>query len=169
MEPIIIQKSKMKFVGMSFYGDPFDTRGGWDQENEIGRVWVRFFKYLEMHKGSIQNIIQSDVCYEIHIYNEETRTKGYFEVFVGMQVDVFDSVSVELLGKVIPASQYAVFTLEGEQITTDWHLTVDKWISQAGYECEETFAIQVYDQRFKGVDRIAESELDVYLPLKTNK
>ena len=55
------------------------------------------------------------------IYNQETITKGIFEVFVGMQVDIIEGVPVELLVKVLPSTDYAVFTLEGEDIvvTTD--------------------------------------------------
>lgn len=165
MEPTIIQKPEMKLVGMSFYGDPFDTHSGWDQNNEIGRLWVRFFDYLKENMDNIPNLASQDALYELHVYNEQMFTLGHFEAFVGIEVENLDAVPLDLLAKIIPASKYAVFTLEGEQIIADWHLTVDKWIAEAGYQRDESFAIQFYDHRFKGLDRIAESVLDVYLPL----
>ena len=36
-------------VGLSFYGDPFDTSGVWTEENHIGRTWQRLMSYLEQH------------------------------------------------------------------------------------------------------------------------
>jgi predicted transcriptional regulator YdeE len=167
MEPRIIEKPEIRLVGMSFYGDPFDTHSGWDQNNEIGRVWVRFFDYLKDKMTAIPNLVTPDALYELHIYGEEMLTIGYFEAFVGIEVENLDSVPLDLLGKLIPVSQYAVFTLEGEQIVADWHLTVDKWIADAGYQRDERFSFQYYDHRFKGLDRIDESILDVYLPIAT--
>jgi len=165
MEPSIVHKPEIKLVGISFYGDPFDTHSGWDQNNEIGRLWVRFFDYLQTNMDNIPNLARPDAMYEMHVYGEEMLTIGHFEVFVGIEVENLESVPLDLLAKIIPASQYAVFTLEGEQITADWHLTVDKWISEAGYQRDESFSFQYYDHRFKGIDRIAESQLDVYLPI----
>ena len=165
MEPSIIQKPEMKFVGMSYFGDPFVSHNGWDQNNEIGRLWVRFFDYLKSNMDGIPNLESQDALYEMHVYGGEMFTIGHFEAYVGIEVKTLDAVPLELQAKIIPASRYAVFTLVGEQITEDWHLTVDKWIVKAGHQRDESFSLQVYDQRFKGQDRIAESVLDVWLPL----
>ena len=79
MEPFITKKPEMHLVGMSFYGDPFSLRGGWDGENEIGRVWARFMKYLGEKEDLLKGIIYPDAFYEVHIYNEETIEKGVFD------------------------------------------------------------------------------------------
>jgi predicted transcriptional regulator YdeE len=76
---------------------------------------------------------------------------------------------VDLLVKVLPATDYAVFTLEGEQIASDWHLEIDQWIKTAGYEHAHPYSFQYYDVRFKGLDRLAESQLDVYMPVAKQK
>lgn len=165
MEPSIIQKPNMNFVGMSYYGDPFVSHSGWDQNNEIGHLWVRFFDYLKSNMDGIPNLENQDALYEMHVYGEEMFTIGHFEAFVGIEVKTLESVPLELVAKTTPASRYAIFTLVGEQITADWHLTVDKWIVEAGYQRDEGFSLQYYDQRFKGLDHIAESVLDVWLPL----
>ena len=165
MQPLITQKPEMLLVGMSFYGDPFSTHGGWEGENEIGRVWTRLMKFLEQNPDGIHSVTQPGVFYEVHIYNQETPTKGVFEVFVGVQIDQLQEVPVDLLVKVLPASQYAVFTLEGEEISSDWYQSIDQWIAEAGYQRANSFFFQYYDQRFKGVDRIEESILDIYMPV----
>jgi predicted transcriptional regulator YdeE len=166
MEPVIIQKLEINLVGMSFYGDPFDIRGGWDEENEIGRVWTRFLKYLKENRNRILHITKPDVGYEVHVYDQDTNTKGLFEVFVGVQVDQIESVPVELLVKILPETTYAVFTFQGEAISSDWPMQIDQWITTAGYQRAHPFSFQYLDERFKGVDRIAESEIDVYMPVK---
>ena len=166
MEPVIVNKEEIILVGVSFYGDPFDTHSGWDEENEIGRLWQRFMKYLENNGNGILHITNTEAAFEVHVYNQETSTRGFFEVFIGLQVDHIEATPVDLLIKVLPASSYAVFTFQGEAISSDWHMEIDQWITAAGYERTYPFSFQYLDQRFKGVDRLAEFILDVYMPVK---
>lgn len=166
MQPTIISKPEMLLVGMSFYGDPFDTSGVWTEENQIGRVWQRFMRYLEQHSGAIQNRTAVDVFLEVQIYNQETIEKGFFEVFVGVQVEQLQPIPLELLGKVLPATDYAVFTLVGEAIFSDWDMHIDQWLAQAGYRRAYPYSIQYYDSRYKGLDQISESTLDLYMPVE---
>lgn len=166
MEPLIVQKPEIKLIGMSFYGDPFDTRGGWDAENEIGRVWTRFTQYLKLNGEGIQYIVTPGVFYEVHIYNDETATKGNFEVFVGVPIDHIEAIPVELLVKILPPTAYAVFTFQGDAIASDWNMQIGQWLSDAGYRRAHPFSFQYYDDRFKGVDKISESILDVYMPVE---
>ena len=169
MEPIIIEKPAITLVGMSFYGDPFETSAGWTEENQIGRLWERLMAYLAEHSESIQHRSAVQASYEVHIYGPETMTKGLFEVFVGIQVERIEAVPVELLVKILPPTTYAVFTLAGKQISSDWHLEINQWIGQAGYQHALPFSIQYYDQRFKGLGKIEESVLDVYMPISKHR
>ena len=166
MEPIITPKPEIILVGMSFFGDPFSTRGGWDAENEIGRLWSRLMKYLSHDGENIQHITQPGVAYEVHVYSGETVTQGIFEVFVGLPVENIEAVPFELLVKILPPCEYAVFTFAGEEIKSDWHMQIDEWIEAAGYERAHSFSFQYMDERFKGVDNLEESMLDVYMPVK---
>jgi predicted transcriptional regulator YdeE len=59
-----------------------------------------------------------------------------------------------------------VFTLRGEQITSDWSRMIDDWMLDAGYSSAYPYGFQLYDQRFKGLDDLEASELDVYFPIK---
>ena len=166
MQPTIVRKDEINLVGMSFYGDPFETSAGWTEENQIGRLWQRFMNYLAENAELIPHRVPIHASYELHVYGPETMTKGLFEVFVGIQVEKLISLPVDLLGKVLPATEYAVFTLKGKQISSDWHLEIDQWISEAGYQGAHPFSFQYYDERFKGLDKIEESQLDVYMPVK---
>jgi AraC family transcriptional regulator len=166
MEPRIVDKDRMLLLGFSFFGDPFQFSGDWSEENEIGRLWKRFMAYLEKRVAHIHNVSPEHVFYEVHIYHEETISKGLFEIFVGLQVTSLEDVPVDLLVKILPPTRYAVFTLKGQQITSDWHLMIHDWLEAAGYRATGAYSFQYYDQRFKGLDQLDASSLDVYIPLQ---
>lgn len=166
MDVKIIEKDQMLLVGLSFFGDPFKSSAGWTEENEIGRLWVRFMNFLESQGARIQHIKEHEVSYEVHIEHPETQEKGEYEVFVGLEVAQLKDLPVELLVKVLPPTSYAVFTLTGEEITSDWHQMIHRdWLPESGYRIAFDYAIERYDERFKGLDRIAESVLEVYIPV----
>ena len=165
MKPRFVQKKEITLVGLSFYGDPFETSPGWTEENQIGRLWQRLMAYFEENNQAITQCAQADASYEVHIYGPETITKGLFEFFVGFNVIRLGSVPLDLLVKKLPPAEYALFTLEGTQISSDWHMEVEQWITSAGYQRSLPFSIQYYDERFKGVDQIEESVLDVLIPV----
>lgn len=169
MKPKIIELSKIYLAGVSFFGDPFQASSEWTEENEIGRLWSRFFEYLHSHKHPFQ-MVNKEEAFEVHIFHDKTEENGHYEIFIGMQTDVLDSIPFDLQVKVLPEGKYAVFTLKGEQIVSDW--TKDmmfKWLPEAGYQGSQNFGFQLYDKRFKGMDKIAESTLDVYVPVKPIK
>jgi AraC family transcriptional regulator len=165
VEPRIVEKGRMILVGFSFFGDPFAESGGWTEENEIGSLWSRFSNYLADHRDQIKHVEDDDAAYEVHVESEETTSKGHREVFVGIEVNQLDNVPVELLVKVLPPTTYVVFTLQGEQIISDWSLMIAEWMLDADYVPSHTYGFQLYDRRFKGLDNLEGSELDVYVPV----
>lgn len=170
MIPKIVDKEQIILAGFSFYGDPFELRGGWTEENEIGRLWQRFLRYMDEHNPSLNNLLVENVMYEVHIIHDETPRTGVFEVFTGFEVTNPLQIPVQMLAKILPASRYAVFTLEGEAISSDWHKSIEsEWLPLAEYEMAGDFEFQYYDERFKGVDKIDESLLDVYIPVVNAK
>jgi AraC family transcriptional regulator len=167
MQPKISDVRQIILIGMSFYGDPFDLHSGWDEENQIGCLWKRFLDYLSRHPEITQNPNQTNAMYEVHIYNEETQKKGLFDVFVGMESNSQDirDVSIELSVKILPLTRYAIFTFSGEEITSDWEKVLQNWLTKSGYRSTHSFNFQYYDDRFKGLDNLEESVLDVYFPI----
>jgi AraC family transcriptional regulator len=168
MQPKITDIKRVILIGMSFYGDPFDSHAGWDEENQIGHLWKRFIGYLSQHPEIIQNQNQPNILYEVHIYNEETKEKGLFEVFVGAEFNPRDikDVPIELSVKILPVTQYAIFTFKGKQINSDWEMALQNWLTTSGYQSPYSFNFQYYDDRFKGLANLEESALDVYIPIK---
>lgn len=166
MQPIIIDQKQITLLGMSFYGDPFDKHAGWDEDNQIGLLWKRLMGFLGENQ-SFKTLLHSDAFYELHIYSEETNTKGLFEVFVGVEFNCegLNTVPPQLSIKNLPITQYAVFTFVGDQISSDWEKTMQDWLSTSDYQSSGTYGFQFYDERFKGVDNLAESTLDVYIPI----
>ena len=171
MQPKISDSGPILLAGMSFYGDPFDMHSGWDEDNHIGRLWKRFTDYLSenpkwMLSGRLPNGWPK-AMYEVHIYSAETHLKGLFEVFVGVECapqEVGD-VPIELCVKPLPAGSYAVFTFSGRDIVVDWEQDIQAWLAASGYRSAHAFNFQYYDERFKGLDRLEESVLDVYVPI----
>jgi predicted transcriptional regulator YdeE len=165
MEPIIIDKDQMTLLGFSFYGDPFRLSAGWTEENEIGRLWQRFTAYLDQHRHRIQHVRSDAVMYEVHIEHDETREKGEYEVFVGLEVERLDQVPVELTAKILPPTTYAIFSLHGKEITSDWPMIIFEWLSGSEYQRAHPYGFQRYDERFRGLEHLEESTLDVYVPV----
>ena len=162
----ILEKEQILLAGMSFFGDPFAMSSEWTEENEIGRLWARFMAYLSKHNNCIPSRKARDVCYEVHIQHEETKVKGHYEIFIGVEIDEVDAAPVELQVKVLPATAYAVFTLRGQAIVSDWWREIyQEWLPQSGYQCVQPYSFQYYDRRFKGMDKLDESTLDVYIPV----
>lgn len=167
MEPKIVDKGQIILIGFSFFGDPFRTNAGWTEENEIGRLWNRFITYLAKNRKQIKNIKNDMVGYELHMISEDTPIKGIYEVFVGLEVEKLEDVPADVLIKILPPTKYAVFTLQGKQITSDWSkLIFSEWMPGSGYQKSYEYGFQLYDQRFHGLDQLDESVIDVYVPIK---
>jgi predicted transcriptional regulator YdeE len=165
MEPRLVDVGPMTLVGLSFFGDPFRFHGGWEEENEIGRLWTRFMAHYE--RGlEIRHAVDPDVMYEVHIEHAETAQTGEFEVFVGIEVSRLEETPVELVVKRLPATRYVAFTLRGAEIASDWNQAMAEWMDQAGYQRAYPYGFQRYDERFKGVEDLEGSVLEAYVPVK---
>lgn len=165
MKTELVRLDSLMLGGMIFYGDPFSTKSGWDEDNEIGKTCRRFIDFIA-EKPERPYSAHGDYLYEVHIYNAETAVKGYFEVFVGEAVNTVE-LPVTLSVKFFPASEYVKIILSGDEISGDWWKKLDKDIIPAGvYKRNTAYIIQAYDERFKGMDNITESVLDVFIPIE---
>ena len=165
MKPKITDKRKIILVGMDFYGNPYQEAGGWSQQNAIGQLWTRFNSFYRRKKDSIKHLA-SESGYELWIdFVGEEDTKSNY-IFVGVEVEEPDDLPLELVVKVLPETRHAVYTLKGEEIKSDWPSKLLDWLSEAGLEQSFTYIFEYYDsKRFKGIDN-ADSELDIYVPVR---
>ena len=168
MEPRIEQHGQIILAGVSFYGDPFAAHDPWREENEIGRLWTRFMALLQEHGEALTALAANPgETVELHLPGPDTAASGVYEVFIGLAVTAVDNLPLPFVAKVLPPHAYAVFPLRGAAIAADWHnLIYQDWLPGSGYEAAATYGFQIYDARFKGLDRLAESELDVYIPVR---
>lgn len=166
MEPKIIELESLSLLGMNFYGDPFKNNNFWDEENEIGHLWNRFINYFKNNQKGFKRRIETDVSLEIFIPSDDYKTHGVCEIFVGVIVDKLDIIPINCVAKKLPKCTYAVFTVKGEKINSDWQNKIfSEWLPQSDYELQYDFNIQYYDKRFKGINQLNNSEIDVYLPI----
>lgn len=164
MKTELIHLNSLQLGGVSFYGDPFSRKGGWDSENEIGKTWSRFICHITENPERSYSC-NAPYMYEIHIYGSEMAAKGYFEVFVGEEVNTA-KLPFSLSAKFFPESDYLKVTLYGQEITSDWWQMLDTdLISECGVKRNAPFIIQAYDERFKGMDHLEGSMLDIYIPV----
>jgi predicted transcriptional regulator YdeE len=162
----VIERTRLLLAGFSFFGDPFAFSDGWSMDNEIGRLWQRFRVFFDAHDQHLPGMTDEDAMFEVHLEHPETQSKGLFEVFVGVPVEGLGDLPVELVVKVLPSTPYAVFTLRGTAITGDWGREIyQEWLPQSAYREAYPYSFQYYDERFKGLEQIEESILDIYVPV----
>ena len=177
MKPKIIERGPTMLAGMVFYGDPFAGTEGWSQENEIGRLWGRFNRFWDDHQAEIRGagkggaakgrVVNGNVGYELHVEPSEYPETKCFYVMVGVEISDLADLPLELSVKTLPAGTYAVFTLRGPEITSNWPDAIYKgWLPQSGYEEAHKFTVERYDgERFKGPND-PESELEIWVPVR---
>lgn len=168
MKAEVVKLGPLLLGGMCFYGDPISVKGGWDSENEIGKTCTRFTKFVSENPVRPYSV-NNPLIYEVHIYGNETLSKGYFEVFVGEEVNTAE-LPIELSCKFIPASDYIKLTLYGSEIASDWWKDIDTDVFPSfGLKRNCGYIIQAYGDGFKGMDNIEESVIDAYIPVISDK
>jgi predicted transcriptional regulator YdeE len=169
MDVRLVEMGRMILVGMGFYGDPFGRASAWDEDNEIGSLWRRFGAYLAAHPDAIADKETDEgVGYELHIRSDETPKTGRYEVFVGVQIRSLDSVPLSLSAKILKAADYAAVTVRGAEMEGDWmEKMYRELVPSLGRVADPDagFSIERYDERFKGMDKLAESVFEYYIPL----
>ena len=165
MEPKIVQEAERTIIGLSFYGDPFAGGEGWSAQNEIGKLWNRFNTVWDERRDQIVGLVDESVAYEIHIEPPDYAETKRFYVFVGVEVKQLSALPIECCYRLLPAGAYAVFTLVGPEIKSNWPDAIYKeWLPGSGYREAYKLTIERYGPRFSGMDNPA-SELDILVPI----
>lgn len=167
----VINSAGLLLAGMSFFGNPFRIAAGWTDENEIGRLWTRFMTFVSSNASApntsaLPGICEESVFYEVHITTPEGAAVGAFEVFVGMEAASVEEIPIECVAKWLPPTRYAAFLLMGEEISSDWNaIIVDEWVLANRYRKSSDYTVLRYDSRYKGLDALKESALEVWVPI----
>ena len=170
MEPRIIECGEVIIVGMVYYGNPFKDTAAAPEQNEIGKLWTRFNAYWDAHRKAFKHEVNEKVGWELHIGTDEyEQTKEYF-VMTGVEVSQIEDLPAPIFAKVLPAGQYAVFTLKGEQMTGNWGKAIyEEWLPSSAYEEAYSCTIERYDEdRFKGWGDPG-SEVEIWVPVRARE
>jgi predicted transcriptional regulator YdeE len=161
----ITRPGEIRLAGMAFFGDPFAAARAWSEENEIGRLWGRYMAACAQTGDGLPLPTEPGAAYEVHMMHPATDRTGEYEVFVGRRIQDWGQLHPLLLAKAIPPATYAVFTLTGSDIVADYRSTLLPQLRNDGYEPIETYCINRYDHRYKGVDRHEVSTIEVMIPV----
>jgi AraC family transcriptional regulator len=170
MEPTILEDKIFRFLGCVFFGDPFHEAVEWSYENEIGKLWHRFMKLYEKYFSLLKKICRDhNISYELHLEPEEYKTTRKYFVLVGVEVSYFEEIPLEMFVKILPKTNYVVFTTTMENKFERGGYIYKTWLPEHGYEQIFPYVIQLYDHgRYKGLED-PESEIDWFIPIKKSK
>lgn len=162
-----IEEVESKFIiGMNFYGDPFSVGGSWSVDNAIGMLWKRFIAYYTNKSNLISNRVNDDVMYECHIMDDEFENTGEYGVMVGVEVTELKDQPIHLVSKSIPKSSYIVLELTGQEIVSDQGVFIKEVLKEmVDVSVNMSYFFEKYDHRFKGMDNIEESTVEIYIPI----
>lgn len=157
----ITEPQKLLLAGMNFYGNPFGEASAWTAENEVGVLWKRFIGFTRTNPHILEANKWPDAFLEIWLETAASESQGYFDVLVGIAVTTLETLPPECVARVLPLTRYAVYTLQGREITADWNqLIYRRHLPAAGLQPAHRYSIQYYGPQFKGLDRIDESTLE---------
>ena len=166
MEPNIINREQFLIVGMVYYGNPFQEIEVTPDQNEVGKLWARFSTYYDNNPQVFKGEVNPKVGWELHITTDEYEDTKEYYVMVGVEMSEIADLPLPTFAKVLPAGQYAVFTLKGEEMVKDWCKAIYKeWLLSSDYKEAFQCTIERYDgDRFKGWGD-PESEVDIWVPI----
>ena len=149
MEPRIEEKGEMKFVGPVYYGD--------NGNGEIPLFWSDHFGTV----SSLETKKESG-CYGICFHTDDYVRKGLFHYMPAVEVESFDIIPIEAVGKTIPEHKYAVFTHRDsvETLGDTYKFIYGTWFPNKRYRVNESFDFERYTTDQEGNDII-----ELYVPI----
>ena len=161
----VIEKEEICIMGIEVKID-YNTSG----HNDIGELWDMWVK--EKVYLNIPNPINYPVTMGM---TEDTTSEDTAIYRICMEVASLDNIPVGFVGKVIPATTYAVFrlTLDKLQSGEFWQYFYKKWLPESGYEqpgalvtqngWQETSRAQI--EVYSNVACAEDEEIEIYAPI----
>lgn len=154
MEPKIMRRDTFIIVGLEYYGE--------NKHNEIGEMWNKFNKMTTSIPNKVFPMEAAfGVCYMLPDDKE-----GSFHYIASVAVTSLEKIPSGMVSKVIPASNYAVFTHYGKLDTLGetYRKIYQEWIPETGLKIRADLDFEYYDKRF--VQNSDSSEFDIYVALQ---
>lgn len=144
MEPRYIVQEECKVIGIATYTSNAAEAGG---NGKIPGLWMEFYQKQTSRK--IPNQVTDSPT--IGLYTDyENGVAGTYLMLVGLKVHTMEEIPDGLVGKTIPAGQYAVFTTRrgpvSEVVPEGWAFIWD-WFSHNDKKRTFTGDYELYDTR----------------------
>jgi AraC family transcriptional regulator len=159
MEPRIEKRGAVKLVGLVYYGD--------NRNWEVVKLWEEFMPLM----GKVPNSLGGREAYGLCFYSESFSRSGLFSYMAAIPVSSLDVIPMEMVGKTLPGSEYAVFRHKGRlvgesnTIKDTYAYAYGTWLPNSGYENPPGYDFELYGERFRG-NQDPESELEVWIPIR---
>ncbi|MBN1571140.1 MAG: AraC family transcriptional regulator [Acidobacteria bacterium] len=159
MEPRIMKRDAIKLIGIMYHGD--------NKNWEIPKLWEEFMPLIK----KIPNCLPVHEAYGLCFYTESFSKSGLFYYMAALPVSSLEEIPMELVGKTLPASEYAVFTHKGplvgktNNIKDTYAYAYGTWLPKSRYVNPCAYDFEYYGEHYKS-NTDPESELDIYIPIK---
>jgi predicted transcriptional regulator YdeE len=165
-KPQIVEIGPLLLAGVSFFGDPFTYHSEWENKNEIGQLWTRFYQLLENEADFREQVLSAGIQYEMHLMHPQSRETGAYEVFIGIPIKDPANVPVHFLIKHAPAKRYLQYRIKGQDIMDDIQsMPIAKDAQALGVDTAPDYHLVGYNKDFLGMERLDESTVLIFIPL----
>jgi AraC family transcriptional regulator len=157
MEFRIVELPQFCVAGVVVYGN-----------SESGLFLKAWDMYMRLQKKL--RLKNPDVGYGVESYTDEFFKDRCFFYMACQEVEDLKHLPADMVGKIIPANRYAVFTSKGtvNELSKTFQYVYHEWLPEAKYEIAGPYDFELYDKRFKGTED-PESEIDIYVPVTEKK
>lgn len=158
MEPRIERRGALSLVGLMYYGE--------NKNNEIPAVWNEFMPYLCATPGQVPNRTPDRESFGLCFYTGSFAATGFFYYLAAVPVTKLDEIPMPLVGKTIPAAEYAVFSHRGPVagLKQLYGYAYGTWLPSSGYENPYNYDFEYYGKDFAGDGPDALTE--IWIPVK---
>ncbi len=147
MEPQYVELPELKLVGMCTWVTP-------ERVPEIGQMWGRFAPRM----AEIESL-PGEQSFGVSFCDGEG-----FHYMAGLPVANLDHIPDAFVGKIVPASRYAVWTHKGpiQEFGATYQRITQEWFPACGATKRAHPTLELYDERFNPED----GETDIYVPIE---
>lgn len=158
----LVHRDEIKLVGIATTTSNEQEFG---PQAQIGGLWDKFWK--EGVRQSIPHVQQESPQPIYGCYTDyKNGAAGEYKLLIGCNVSEIGHLPAGLQAKILPASQYAVFTTRRGHATT---VVIEAWQAiwrwSAASKLQRTFTgdFEVYDERSSDPDN---AQIDIYIAVK---
>lgn len=163
MQPVFKNCEEFTVIGI---GSPMISVLSPEKNNHIviPSLWRQFMRRKSEIKQAIHQFSYG-ICMPLSQSEKKTHPDECYYIAC-MQVSHTNEIPNGMVSKVIPASEYAVFTHHGalEKVDFTMNYIYGSWLPKSGKKLRMTADFEVYDHRFDPESDT--SEFDIYIPIE---